>query len=85
MEEFPEDVGVYDFDADISVETCGDEAGNQGKDVGDSDPVVGIDTLVSWIVRVLALVAIDEGTEEDVAAKDEEVGTNQTFPEVPSG
>lgn len=78
-----EDLDVGDFDADVAVETGGDETGDDVHDVGCCLPVVGRETLHNGIEGILALVGINEDAEKEVHDVDENVGAENPFPEIP--
>jgi hypothetical protein len=55
-EPFHQDVVVDDFDANVAVETGGDQSGDHCEDVSESLPAVGRDTLVGDLGRVSACI-----------------------------
>ena len=74
---------VHDLDADVAVQRRGDEPRDHVHDVRGRLPGVGRQALHHGVVRVLALVGVDEEAEEHVAHVDEDVGAQQALPEVP--
>lgn len=52
LEQVHKNVVVEDLNTDITIETCGDDAGNDGEDVASRLPAVRGDTLVGELVGV---------------------------------
>lgn len=83
FEELLEDLDVGDFDADVAVESSGNETSDEVHDVASGLPVVGRETLHNGVVGILALVGVDEDTEEHVQKVDEKIGEEHALPEIP--
>lgn len=81
-EEVHENVVVKDFDADVPVETGGDEATHDREHVADDLPAVGRDSLVGQLIGILALEVIYEGAVDEVACKDESLGAPHGLDEI---
>lgn len=78
-----ENFDIGDFDADVAVETGGDETSDDVHNVGCCLPVVGGEALHNGVEGVLALVAVDEDAEEEIDDIDEDIGAEDAFPEIP--
>ena len=78
-----EDFDVCDLNTDIAVQSSGDETGDHVHDIGSGLPGVWRKTLHDGVVGVLALVGVDEETEEHVADVDEDICAEEAFPEIP--
>ncbi len=83
MEELLEDFNVGNFDADVAVERSGDQSSDDIHDVSGGLPVVGGEALHHGVEGVLALVGVDKETEKHVDDVDEDVGAEDSFPEIP--
>ena len=79
MENF--DVGY--LNPDIAVESCGDQAGDDIHDVGGGLPVIRGESLHDWVEGILSLVRVDENAKEQVDHVNEDVGAQDTLPEIP--
>ena len=75
FEEVSANVVVDDFNANIAVKTCGNDAGNQFEDVSDGLPVVRVDALVRRIINVLALQSVANGAIDEISEVDEDFAT----------
>jgi hypothetical protein len=83
FEEFLEDFDVGDFDADVAVESGGNETSYQVHDVASGLPVVGRETLHDGVIGILALVGVDEEAKEHVHEVDKKIGEEHALPEIP--
>jgi len=83
VEKLLEDFDVGDFDADVAVEGGGDQAGDDVHDVGGGLPVIRGEALHHGVEGILSLVRVDKNTEEEVDDIDEDVGAEDTLPEIP--
>ena len=59
-----------DFDANVSIKTCGNQPRYDGEDIPNSLPAVGRDTLIGKLVAVLALKMVDIEAVDHVAGVD---------------
>lgn len=62
LEQVSANIVVDDLDADVTVETSGDNSSNQLKNVANSLPAIGIDSLVGRVVDVLPLQPVADST-----------------------
>jgi len=83
VEEFLEYFDVGNLDADITVQCGSDQASDQVHDIAGGLPVVWRETLHDGVVCVLALVGVHKDAEEHVDHIDEDVGAENSFPEIP--
>lgn len=75
FEEVGSNVVVDDFNTNVAVKTCGNDAGNQFENISDGLPVVRVDALVRRIINVLALQSVADGTIDEISEVDENLAT----------
>ena len=77
---------VDDLDTDVAVEQRSDQSGDEVDGVAECLPCVGRvrNTLISRVEGVLSLGRVDNHAHSDVDAVNEDLGANETLPEVPS-
>lgn len=83
VEQLLEHLDVRDLDANIAIQTSGDQTRDQVHDIGRRLPVVRRETLHHGVVGVLALVGVHEETEEEIHDVDEDIGAEDALPEIP--
>ena len=81
-EEGDEHVVVDDLEPDVGVEQRRDTARHELDGIDGGVPAVGGEALVGRVDGVLALVGIDEETEEEVEGVDEGFGADEGLPKV---
>jgi len=81
-EDVYQDVVVEDFDADVAIETCGNESSDQRNHVARSLPAVDANAHVAGIKAVLALEVIYKASVHEVHGVDEELCSPHSFDEV---
>lgn len=77
------DVAVDNLDADVPIHSRGDESRHDIADVGCRLISVLGDALLHGVEGVLALVAVDEQADKEIAYEDEDLCAEQRLPEVP--
>ena len=73
VEDVHEDVVVKHLDADVAVQTGGNERRDQGDHVAGCLPAIGADALVAGAEAVLALVVVDEASVNKIDCKYEDL------------
>ena len=84
LEEISADVVVNHFNANVAIKARRNDTGDQLEDIADCLPIVGVDTLVRWVVDVLALKSVANSAINKISEVDEELAAKQAFPEIKS-